>query len=592
MIQKLKFILSKKENANIEKFRKLSIKKRLEGFSIFTVTIPLVIIGIICTGIYYRDMKNQIVEIAQQSIYFLNDSISMELERYLEYSYPFIVSDKVNQILEPSDENMENQDKLKEAINENELTELFWTESYENVILLDNELNIVGSMENVEPDTDWLQQTAEYMQEKKINHYWGSMRTSLGKNIVIFMKRIYSNKEMGKQIGYLNFVLDENRMFRKFYNSLDLENSNTFIIDENYHYVSSHKEKNKIDSSIIKEVPEVRNMNGEKGNFDITYNGKTALFVYDKIPHTNWHLAMAVEKQHMFQGIFQMIVFISIVICVMLGVSLIIVWYMSRSIVKPMAKLMDFTNEVEKGNYNIRIADDHLDEIGRLTRHSNKMVHRLLWYMKTREEELDKRRKLEIQNLLYQIQPHFLFNTLNTFKFIAIMNGNETLGNGITALCDLLKQTVTKTSEKIPLYQEIENIKNYVIIQEFRYAGNFLVKYEIEEGVKEYQMPSLLLQPIVENSIIHGMQEDFLLEIKIQAYVKERELIIIVSDNGKGFEQDNKGEVKSNHFSGIGIENIKERIDIIYHNKGKFEILSKPNNGTTVTIKIPCEEMG
>lgn len=96
MFEQNKSVFRKKENVNIEIMRKISIKKRLEGFSFFTVIIPLVILGIICIGIYYRDMKSQVEGMAQQSIYFLNDSIDMELQRYLEYSYPLIVSDKVN----------------------------------------------------------------------------------------------------------------------------------------------------------------------------------------------------------------------------------------------------------------------------------------------------------------------------------------------------------------------------------------------------------------------------------------------------------------------------------------------------------------
>ena len=105
------------------------------------------------------------------------------------------------------------------------------------------------------------------------------------------------------------------------------------------------------------------------------------------------------------------------------------------------------------------------------------------------------KRKLEIQNLQYQIQPHFLFNTLNTFKYIAIINGVESLGNGISALCSLLKDTVYGKEEMIPLSDEIRNVQNYICIQEFRYTGCIRMVYEVEEAAGVFKVPRLLLQP-------------------------------------------------------------------------------------------------
>ena len=139
----------------------------------------------------------------------------------------------------------------------------------------------------------------------------------------------------------------------------------------------------------------------------------------------------------------------------------------------------------------------------------------------------------------------------------------------------------------IPLSDEIRNVQNYICIQEFRYTGCIRMVYEVEEAAGVFKVPRLLLQPLTENSIVHGMKEEVAITISITARLEENDLYLEIQDDGKGFVAELTKETKKQRFSGIGMENIAERIQLIYQGKGQFLVYSAPGKGTRIVIVIP-----
>lgn len=196
----------------------------------------------------------------------------------------------------------------------------------------------------------------------------------------------------------------------------------------------------------------------------------------------------------------------------------------------------------------------------------------------------------QLQTLQYQINPHFLFNTLNTLKWIATLNHVTPVSHGIDALSSLLQSTLIKKDELIPFDDELRNLKNYCDIQQLRYAGRFEMEYQIEDAAGYWTVPRFILQPLVENSILHGTaDEDDFVTITVRATVSENLLTIHISDTGCGFDPSAIKEKNSERFSGIGLSNVDERMRLHYGNEYGLTIESAPGTGTQCILRIPNE---
>lgn len=584
----MKFGAGKIKKEIVKSIRKRSIAKRLRTAFICTTVVPLILLGILFSISYEQDMEKKLTDTFMQVLQGLNKTMDVTMTKFLDYSYPMIVSDQVNELLNTPDSKGEDT-KIEDIVADNNLTEYFWSESYDNILLYDNEITIVSSMGVSEPDKAGIMAVVEKLSATGKNHSWSCVMTDTGKNAITFLKRIYSKSERGKQIGYICFVFNEKRLFQNIYKDVNIGNdSEIFVLDRELQYLSLKHEKTKIGSSAAEDIPEIKEkITGDKGNFTTVYNGRRSLIVYQYNKKLDWTLLTVVDQSYISQNIIHMVILTGTMVILIIILSLFIVSVINETIVIPISRLVEFTDQVSGGKYDLTISDNSEDEMGKLIRYSDKMVKRLVWYTRTIEEEGKKRRKLEIQNLQYQIQPHFLFNTLNTFKYIAIINGVESLGNGISALCSLLKDTVYGKEEMIPLSDEIRNVQNYICIQEFRYTGCIRMVYEVEEAAGVFKVPRLLLQLLTENSIVHGMKEEVAITISITARLEENDLYLEIQDDGKGFVAELTKETKKQRFSGIGMENIAERIQLIYQGKGQFLVYSAPGKGTRIVIVIP-----
>jgi two-component system sensor histidine kinase YesM len=245
-------------------------------------------------------------------------------------------------------------------------------------------------------------------------------------------------------------------------------------------------------------------------------------------------------------------------------------------------------NQVVKGKYECDVVEECEDEIGQLTKNCDNTVKHLVKLMEENYQKSIHQRELELQRLQAQINPHFLFNTLNSFKYIAMLNNMPVLEEGITSFCNLLRQTIVLEDELIPIEQEFDNIKNYCKVQSIRYAGRFELVCSIDNKVKDKKIPRMILQPLVENCLIHGMKEDVLLNIELNAYEEDTKIIILIQDDGKGMDinHDVISKNKSICFNRIGLENVKERLEIIYSGKSVLKIYSEKGKGTEIRLEI------
>ncbi|MFC5402247.1 sensor histidine kinase [Cohnella soli] len=276
-------------------------------------------------------------------------------------------------------------------------------------------------------------------------------------------------------------------------------------------------------------------------------------------------------------------------------------FFIARSLSRPIAKLNKATEQLASGNLEARVDVLRKDELGMLSVKFNKMasqIHEL--FAKVNEEQKTKR-ELELKMLYAQINPHFLFNTLNSIRWLADASKVFNVSKVIVALANLLKSSILHKNEWITVREEIDNVKNYVTIQKFRYASLFIDEYDIDDSIADCGIPKLILQPIVENSIIHGFEglsRKGL--IRIRARKEGEKIVITVSDNGVGADRQRLDEMmtgqgqggQSGKFSGIGIHNVNARLVLHYGTESALRVQSEPGEGMITTVVIPIRQMG
>ncbi len=272
----------------------------------------------------------------------------------------------------------------------------------------------------------------------------------------------------------------------------------------------------------------------------------------------------------------------------MMGVALIMTLYTYMSIAHPIDHMIKTCQAISDGDLEMRIQDHANDELSYLSDNIDGMVTEIQLLLEQQQLSEAKKRELELRMLQYQINPHFLFNTLNTLRLVAQMNQDKVVSEGICSLSVLLKNTLLNDREFITIQEEIDNLKHYFSIQTIRYAGSFHVNYEIEEGLSGYLLPKLILQPLAENSVLHGSYNDgTIMEIYVTCRQVQTDILLEIRDEGKGFDMNDKSS-RPKGLGGIGSRNVNDRIHLYFSDDYGLNITSHPGRGTSCTIRIPA----
>ncbi|MDQ0223765.1 cache domain-containing sensor histidine kinase [Metabacillus niabensis] len=355
---------------------------------------------------------------------------------------------------------------------------------------------------------------------------------------------------------------------------------------------------------LINEVPK-RLLNVEdSGFFSEEIDGDKLQFIYQKQPFTNWttvgifssnESVVEVRTIHLF-----VICFVFLV--VLFGVTA--SYYLSNSMSQPIVQLMSFMKKVESGNLDIRYKGDRDDEIGMLGRSFNLMIIKINELLKLTERQERQKREAELRSLQAHIKPHFLYNTLDTISWMARKQGAVDVAEVVASLSKLFRIGLNKGNDIILFSEEIEHIKSYLKIQKARYRDKLNYTLEIDPRTNDFMIVKLILQPIVENAIYHGIKErKGPGHIHIEAQVSNDTFVITVKDDGKGIESDrlqllrqklNNVDIQNKQGAvadfGYGMMNVQSRLKLTYGEAYGISIDSEIANGTTVTIVLPIEK--
>lgn len=268
--------------------------------------------------------------------------------------------------------------------------------------------------------------------------------------------------------------------------------------------------------------------------------------------------------------------------------------YLSNLITRPIKQLMRGMDQVEKGKFDNLPAIKSNDEIGLLANRFGQMSSELKQLVERIYKEEEGKAEAEIRALQAQINPHFLYNTLNSVKWIASMQRSDKIVEMTGALISMLRYTTKDVGALVTIREEMDNIEHYITIQKVRYFDRIQIRYEVDEALLDYQILKLTIQPIVENAIFHGIadhEDEGMITIRI--YRENADIVIAIEDNGKGMDKETiehlKQDVRSSedNFNGIGISNVHGRIQRIFGRSYGIHFVSGQGKGTVFYIKIP-----
>lgn len=275
---------------------------------------------------------------------------------------------------------------------------------------------------------------------------------------------------------------------------------------------------------------------------------------------------------------------------VCLGLCLVVSLLLSRSLTKPLEQLSSAMERVKQGEFETRVSLDRTDELGSLANSFNRMASDLDIYMKSlvqRQQELDDTR---IRMLQAQLNPHFLYNTLDTMKWTAKMHGVPEVACLASNLAVILRRSIS--SERfVTLEQEMEMSRRYIDIQCIRFSGKFTYVFDIPDELAECYVPKLVLQPLLENAIIHGLRDSDSGYLYVYAIAREDELHLSVTDDGCGMDSDTVNSLNSGKYElregHLGLYNVNTILRMYYGEQYGLSASSIEATGTTVTAVLP-----
>lgn len=287
----------------------------------------------------------------------------------------------------------------------------------------------------------------------------------------------------------------------------------------------------------------------------------------------------------------------SLYVLVAMGLMIVALFFsrfISRSITQPIQQLCDSMERVQEGDFSVSdIVVESQNEIGSLTKSFNVMTHRIQDLMEQNIREQEAKRKSELKALQSQINPHFLYNTLDSIIWMAEGKKNEEVVLMTASLARLLRQSISNEDEVVSIGQEVEYARGYLTIQKMRYKDKMEFQIEVDPSILHIPLIKLVLQPVIENAIYHGLKyKESKGLLLVKGFMKNDNAVLQVIDNGVGMDEETLAHIYERHkvnyqSNGVGVYNVQKRLQLYYGNEYGITYESKKGEGTTATITIP-----
>jgi len=378
------------------------------------------------------------------------------------------------------------------------------------------------------------------------------------------------------------------------------ENGSLFVVNENNDLFYAKTGGDGV-NAWTEDPPSIR-PSDRSGVYDREVEGRRYLAVMDDSDYSGLKVISYIPESELLKESGQLRRFTILLAAVFMTAAGLVAIFFAYRISQPLVKLKQKMLRVETGDFSQRVPVETQDEIGQLGRGFNRMTEEIdrlvneVYAVELRQKEA------ELANLQSQINPHFIYNTLESINMMAIRGSNYDVSDMVTALGGMLRYAISPTDRTVPLEEELASVGSYLRIQQLRYGDRLRIVFDVEAGAERLEVPKLILQPLVENAIFHGIGDrEEGGEIWIGAARFEEELLLTVRDDGAGMGEDELARLRESLLSfeppgsprrgrGLALRNVAQRIRLIFGPSAELHIDGSPGQGLAVTITIPATE--
>lgn len=593
--------MKKKNRTFISEFvRNLPIQKKLLFSFVILTVIPALLIGILS---FYRSselLKHKTEQYMKDILLETGNNIEVKLSEVESLSFQIVSNSVIHDSLIKSNKGFsdEKEEIYTERAIDSQLRSMLPSVSGIAAIQV---LSNTGTSYYINPASIPLSAMSlndinkKILEDGKGSIYWFDTNPATQ---TIAMGRTINSVTNQERIGYALIYIREKSIIDTFKDTELLKNGEIFVVGQDGNIISCVDKKllgQKNEFTTLEELDYISPSSFGTSKID----GMNYYFLYREINGTDWQMVSfipAVEYEKDIIWLRNWITLI-IIVCCLLSVAFSVA--ISRGVSKPVRDLTKMMREIGDGDFSVYSTYDSKDEIGVLSRHFNEMVSQVKKLIQRVYEEELLKQKAELKSLRMQINPHFLYNSLESINWMARIRGVPEIGKMVKALGDLMRASISG-DDFITVSEEIKNIENYLIIQKFRYGEKIEVNIDIEPEIEKFKIPKLILQPIVENAIVHGI-ENMVGNgiINIYGALSNDNIILTVTDNGLGINEERIKTIlsaaehshRANKHTNIGLRNVDRRIKIYYGEEYGVQIQSREGHGTTVTLSFPIEQL-
>lgn len=392
-----------------------------------------------------------------------------------------------------------------------------------------------------------------------------------------------------KPIAYVNLVCKQ-KYLGDIMNDISFSyKSGSYLLDQSDYVMSSN-----LPEKINRRIPELNESADSFSSSSIRLDGEDSIVYKGEELYNGWTLATVIPQNELSKEIVMLILMLAGLDIAVIALMIITTWLLIRKITSPFEQLCRSMEEVGQGNFQKWDFVDSGDEISMLSRSYNEMVENIETLIEQVYELEISKRQGELEMLKMQINPHFLYNTLDTISWLARDDGKEEIAEVALALATLLRANL-KQDDFITIRQEMESVKSYLLIQTYRFGSKMSSKIIVEPECEDILIPSFIMQPLVENAIIHGLEpKQGPGKILVKIFKEDNMIKFVIADDGVGIAEETLDSIQKNLHqtqskSFIGLKNVDKRLCIYYGEVAGIRLESDRNIGTRIMFRIPID---
>ncbi|TYQ15158.1 UNVERIFIED_CONTAM: two-component system sensor histidine kinase YesM [Acetivibrio alkalicellulosi] len=574
----------------------MSINTKITLFYFVFIAFTVCISVFLYTKIHLNVMKDKLSEVSMQTLFSINSNLNSTIGSINNYSKMIISNKAVREAL--LDEHFIDFHKAKEA-NDYLMRLIEEIPTMSSIYIFDISGNRRAAADKRSVMWMKIRNVRKAHWFKSVNELRGAYILELNAGDIFYntpdnnfvsLIRMIRDIDSQEPIGYMVINISEKVFVDSFERIIDKSDMEIILLDKNNNAVMSNnnKEKYHLDEFILAAENE--------GYYSKVTNIENKQYIQSIVTmeRHGWKIISLIPFELMSDESKSLSI-ITFIIILLNGIILFIGSILiSKMITKPVKKLIKAMKKIENREFKMVNIKSGKDEIGKLKEGYNMMIKEIQNLLQKTIEEQKIKRKAELNVLQAQVKPHFLYNTLDAMGYLALSGKNDELYEGLEALGSYYRNSLSKGKEVITIKKEIEIVKSYLTIQKIRYGDDFSVIYDIDEKAYPYHTLKLVLQPLVENALYHGIKPKGETGIiKVSVVFQNDSIIMSVEDDGIGMDEDKlnaitKDNIDKNSLS-FGLKGTIKRLQFFYGISDVYSIESKKRVGTKVSIIIPLE---